>query len=150
MEEMEKSIIEAEIQLRKIAWIIKRKGRKILTNHPITSPQFAALYCVIEAGDLTIGELSQQIGLAFSTTTDIVDRMEKNKLVKRVRDDKDRRVVRVHALDEGREIIKKVIKQRQEYLGDVLDGMSTNQVEQLNGLLMQLLNRMETVANKID
>ncbi|WP_368652250.1 MarR family winged helix-turn-helix transcriptional regulator [Ornithinibacillus sp. 4-3] len=148
MENIEKSIVESEIQLRKIAGMIKRKGRNILTSYPITSPQFAALYCVIEEGDLTIGELSNRIGLAFSTTTDIVDRMEGNGLVKRVRDEKDRRVVRIHALDKGREILREVIHKRQEYLGEVLDGMPNAQIDQLNELLALLLDRMQIVDEK--
>ena len=79
--------------LRYIAAIIKQKGRKILSNYTITPPQFIALQWLFEHGDMTIGDLSNKMFLAFSTTTDLVDRMEKNKLVKRVRDEQDRRVV---------------------------------------------------------
>jgi len=50
---------------------------------------------------MTIGELSNIMYLAFSTTTDLVDRMEKNELVMRIRDDQDRRVVHIHLLQEG-------------------------------------------------
>lgn len=145
LESVDQSIVEAEIRLRKIAGVIKKNGRKILTNYPITSPQFSALYCVIEEGDLTIGELSNRIGLAFSTTTDIVDRMERNNLVKRVRDSNDRRVVRIHALEEGKAIIKDVIKKRQEYLGEVLEGFSVEQTADLNELLSLLYKRMKIV-----
>ena len=37
---------------------------------------------------MTIDELSNRMYLAFSTTTDLVDRMEKNELVVRIRDEK--------------------------------------------------------------
>ncbi|MBZ4317607.1 MarR family transcriptional regulator, partial [Mycobacterium tuberculosis] len=72
---------DIEKDLRYIAGIIKQKGREILSNYTITPPQFVALQWLFEEGDMTIGELSNKMFLACSTTTDLVDRMEKNKLV---------------------------------------------------------------------
>src|SRR5690625_1077591 len=141
-----KSIIEAEIRLRNIAGTIKRSGRIILKNYEITSPQFVALQWVKEEGTLTIGELSNKISLAFSTTTDLIDRLEKKEFVKRVQDIKDRRVVRIHILDKGNKIIDEVIKRRQDYLGDVLEKFSTEEVVHLNELLYALDEQM----NKVD
>ena len=69
---------------------------------------------------MTIGDLSTKMYLAFSTTTDLVDRMEKNELVQRVRDENDRRVVRIHLLSEGVRIIEEVIEKRQHYLRDIM------------------------------
>ncbi|WP_205520173.1 MarR family transcriptional regulator [Virgibacillus doumboii] len=128
--------------------MVKQNGRKILNNYPITSPQFVALQWLIEEGDLTIGELSNKNGLAFSTTTDLVDRMEKNKLVERVRDGNDRRVVRIHVLEKGKTIIQEVIQKRQEYLGEVLSNFSTEQTDTLNNLLSFLYEQMQHVNKK--
>lgn len=142
------SIAELEKRLRHISGAIKQNGRKILNNYPITSPQFIALQWLMEEGNLTIGELSQKNGLAFSTTTDLVDRMEKNKLVKRIKDDKDRRVVRIEVLDKGRDIIKEVIHKRQDFLGEVLDTFSSSQVNDLSELLKVLQERMKNINDK--
>lgn len=136
------TIINTEKDLRRIAGIIKRNGRKILKNYPITSPQFIALQWVIDRDNLTIGELSNKIGLAFSTTTDLVDRMEKNGLVERIRDTSDRRVVRVVALEKGKTIIKEVISKRQEYLGEVMSNLSEDEKETISKSLHLLLVEM--------
>lgn len=143
-----KEIVEAEINLRKISGAIKQNGRKILKNYPITSTQFIALQWITECGDLTIGELSNKIGLAFSTTTDLVDRMEKNNLVERVRDSVDRRVVRVRVLSKGKNIIKEVIKKRQAYLGNVFAAFTNEEAIKLNDLLKVLLEQMTQVGEK--
>lgn len=142
------AIADVEKRLRYIAGLIKQNGRKILNHYPITSPQFIALQWLIEEGDLTIGELSNKNGLAFSTTTDLVDRMENNKLVERVRDTNDRRVVRIHVLNKGKSIIQEVIKKRQEYLGEVLTDFSVDQTETLNNLLNFLHEQMKQVNEK--
>ncbi|MFC4022614.1 MarR family winged helix-turn-helix transcriptional regulator [Oceanobacillus longus] len=137
-----------EKRLRYISGIIKQNGRQILNNYPITSPQFVALQWLLEEGDLTIGELSNKISLAFSTTTDLVDRMEKNDLVERVRDTNDRRVVRIHLLSKGKKIIREVIKKRQEYLGEVLNKFSEEEKDSLNYLLDFLYEEMKSVNEK--
>ncbi|MFE8703791.1 MarR family winged helix-turn-helix transcriptional regulator [Cytobacillus sp. FJAT-54145] len=133
---------DIEKDLRYIAGIIKQKGREILSNYTITPPQFVALQWLFEGGDMTIGELSNKMYLAFSTTTDLVDRMEKNQLVMRVKDPNDRRVVRIHLLEEGERVIEEVIKKRQLYLQEVLKNFSSEEVVLLKDSLVKLHHEM--------
>ncbi len=70
-------VSQIEKSLRHVSYIVKQKGREILNEFPITPPQFVALQWLQEEGDMTIGELSQRMYLACSTTTDLIDRMEK-------------------------------------------------------------------------
>ena len=133
------SIAILEKELRYISHIIKQKGREILSNYTITPPQFIALQWLHESGDMTIGELSTKMFLAFSTTTDLVDRMEKNELVLRVRDENDRRVVRIHLLPEGERVIEEVIIKRQDYLRDLTaDEFNEEEFDQLLKNLQKL------------
>nr|WP_034645433.1 MarR family transcriptional regulator [Bacillus methanolicus] len=143
LEDMQKNdgaqiVADIEKELRYISGIIKQKGREILSNYTITLPQFVALQWLFEEGDMTIGELSNKMYLAFSTTTDLIDRMEKNKLVIRVKDPNDRRVVRIHLLEEGGRIIEEVIKKRQAYLQEVLKNYSDEEVIALKNNLIRL------------
>ncbi|WP_053364276.1 MarR family transcriptional regulator [Bacillus sp. FJAT-27251] len=132
------TIADIEKDLRYISGIIKQKGREILSNYTITPPQFVALQWLFEEGDMTIGELSNRMFLACSTTTDLVDRMEKNELVMRVKDPNDRRVVRIHLLEEGERIIEEVIKKRQVYLQEVLKDFSEGEIVGLKDSLAKL------------
>ena len=91
---------------------------------------------------MTIGDLSNKMYLAFSTTTDLVDRMENNKLVKRVRDEQDRRVVRIHLLGEGERIIEEVIDKRRKYLNAVLEDFSAVEINEFSRLLTKLHKEM--------
>lgn len=132
------SVAILEKELRYISHLIKQKGREILSNYTITPPQFIALQWLHESGDMTIGDLSTKMYLAFSTTTDLVDRMEKNELVQRVRDENDRRVVRIHLLHEGERIIQEVILKRQNYLRDITQEFNAEEFEQLSRTLQKL------------
>lgn len=135
-------VARIEKSLRMIAYIVKQKGREILNEFPITPPQFVALQWLNEYGDMTIGELSAKMYLACSTTTDLVDRMEKNELVERVKDANDRRVVRIHLLNKGKEIIEEVIHQRRLYLEGILNNFSENDVNLLDKNIQLLYDEM--------
>lgn len=132
-----------EKELRHISGIIKQRGRQILNAYTITPPQFVALQWLFELGDMTIGDLSNKMYLAFSTTTDLIDRMERSNLVQRVRDEQDRRVVRIHLLKEGERIIEEVIDKRQQYLKDILKQFDENEVTNLSTLLEKLHQEMK-------
>jgi MarR family transcriptional regulator, organic hydroperoxide resistance regulator len=136
-------VAHMEKELRYIAAIIKQQGRRILSNYTITPPQFVALQWLFEHGDMTIGDLSNKMFLAFSTTTDLVDRMEKNSLVKRVRNTQDRRVVRIHLLSEGERVIEEVIDKRRHYLNTVLADFDEQQVKVFSDLLTKLHQEMK-------
>jgi MarR family transcriptional regulator, organic hydroperoxide resistance regulator len=138
----EQTVADLEKALRHISAIIKQKGREILNDYTITPPQFVALQWLWENGDLTIGELSNKMYLACSTTTDLVDRMEKNHLVLRVKDPKDRRVVRIHLLQEGERIIEEVIAKRQHYLKDMLVTFEEKELSILEKSLIKLQHEM--------
>ena len=142
-DELTENILSVEKSLRHIAGNIKQKGREILSNYTITPPQFIALQWLDELGDMTIGELSNKRYLAFSTTTDLVDRMEQNDLVVRERDTRDRRVVRVHLLEKGEQIITEVVVKRQRYLKDVVKDFDEAEIEVLAKLLSRMYQEMK-------
>ena len=118
-----RNVESIEKHLRKVDYIIRKNGRMILSDFGITVPQFTALQVLINNGEMTIGELSQQMDLACSTITDLVDRMEKNELVKREKDQKDKRVVRVIVLAKGHDILQKVLDRRISFLEVKLEGL---------------------------
>ncbi|MFC9597910.1 MarR family winged helix-turn-helix transcriptional regulator [Peribacillus butanolivorans] len=136
-------VVEIERELRYVSSWLKQRGREILSDYKITIPQFLALQWLFEAGDMTIGELSTKMFLACSTTTELIDRMEKHQLVHRVKDEKDRRVVRIHLLEEGERIIEEVINKRQQYLSGVLVNFSESDIVSLSGTLAKLHQEMK-------
>lgn len=129
--------------LRKIDYIIRREGREIINELNITIPQFTALQILIHNGSMTIGELSQNMALACSTITDLVDRMERTELVVRKRDDRDKRVVIVEVLPKGFDILEKVLNKRREYLKGKLKDFSIEEMETLKDGLEALLQGMK-------
>jgi len=129
------TVTQIETLLRNICFDIKKKGREILSDYDITPPQFDALQFLINEGEMTVSELSGKLFLAPSTITDLIDRMEKNSLVIRIRDESDRRIVKVQVQEKGHSLIGLVIARRCNYLQTLLKNMAVEDMERFAGYL---------------
>ncbi len=129
---------EIEWLLRSVNMIVRKRGRDILSAFGITPPQYNALYILNRDGSLTMGELCQKMYLAFSTMTDLINRMERNGYIERIRDEKDRRVVRLRVTERGQRVIHEVLSARLRYLSLVLDRVSAEDKARLITSLKQL------------
>jgi DNA-binding MarR family transcriptional regulator len=138
----ERSVEEIERLLRHVANIVRQRGREILSQFDITPPQFNALQALIRSDGMTMGELCQELFLASSTVTDLIDRMEKNDLVQRLRDEGDRRVVRLQVKDKGRRVLEEVMRRRRAYLASVLSALSVEECTRLRDSLKQIHDLM--------
>lgn len=135
------TIIEAE--LRQICFKIKKKGREILSDFDITPPQFEALQYLIHQDQQTISELSGNMYLACSTVTDLLDRMEKNDLVKREKDKNDRRIVRINVLPKGYKLIESVMATRINYIESALSDLDEDNKAQIETSIRLLNERVD-------
>ncbi|MCL6442959.1 MAG: MarR family transcriptional regulator [Alicyclobacillus sp.] len=135
-------VIEIEQRLRQIAGVVRRRGRLLLETYGITPPQFDALVILNRDGDLTIGDLSNKLFLAYSTTTDLVDRLERAGFVARKRDPVDRRVVRVQLLPSGAELYERVLDARRAYLQSILESIDPALHEKILDVLVLLDTKM--------
>lgn len=75
-------------------------------EYGLTSQQ-GQLLCVLMSQDRGMGELGAVLGLAKSSLTGLVDRTERNGLVKRVADPRDTRAVRVALTKRGSEVVER-------------------------------------------
>lgn len=135
-------VTKIERLLRHVAFIIKKRGRDILVDFGITTPQFSALLALREQPNMTMGELCEKLFLACSTATDLIDRMEKNGFLERNRDEQDRRVIRLVISEKGHQVIKEVIEARRRYVASMLEKLSPDETEQLGASLEKLHSLM--------
>lgn len=140
---IDKQVSEIEALLRQVSAIIRKRGREILADTGVTPPQLDALCHLKEQPLLTMGELGGRMGLACSTATDLCDRMERNGLVVRERDQEDRRVIRLRITERGLGVIDQVISARKQYLSGVLKMVGGEERRQLIASLVHLSRLMQ-------
>jgi DNA-binding MarR family transcriptional regulator len=83
-------------------------------------------------GPLAMGRLADQLDVSVASATGIVSRMESRGLVERGRDDRDRRIVLVHATQEAADVFRGMDENRKAGLGRLLIHLT---VDELAGLL---------------
>jgi len=131
---------QLEFLLRKVCFNIRKRGRVILEDYDITPAQFDALQLIIKNKEITISEISSHLEQAPSTITDLIDRMEKNQLVKRIKDQKDRRIVRVIPLEKGNKILDNVLIERCKFIDNSLKEVCSEDKENFEKYLNILFN----------
>ena len=76
---------------------------RALEPHGLSLPKFRVLSLLVAAGEpLPLGALAEQVECVRSNITQLVDRLESEKLVARVDDARDRRSIRAELTAEGR------------------------------------------------
>lgn len=86
----------------------------------ITMPQFICLKILEAKNNCMMKDLAERLQLSLGTVTGIIDRLIKAGFVERYRDDRDRRVVRVKLTEEGKKVLQKVVRKREERLISIL------------------------------
>jgi MarR family transcriptional regulator, organic hydroperoxide resistance regulator len=99
--------------------------------HGVTLSQCHALELLLKKGDLTMNELSRQMGLAKSTMTRIVNNMVRGGWIERVKDQGDRRLVNVRLTRKGREMAKTLGVSSQDYIQRILKHIPLGKIPQV-------------------
>ncbi len=94
-------------ELRKIVHSLDLHSRWLNKSFALTSPQLVSLNQIGRNEGLTTGDLARRTSLTCATATGVVDRLEQRGLVKRERNGKDRREVRLSLTEEGRLIAER-------------------------------------------
>ena len=114
-------IVEAIIYLQTES---RRLAREQAAHHDLTPTQLTVVKLLDTIGDLSLSALSDRIRANNSTVTGIIDRMERDGLVERMRDLKDRRVWLIRLTDRGRKAARQISGTPWETLKRALTALS--------------------------
>jgi DNA-binding MarR family transcriptional regulator len=100
----------------------------------------ATVLCKLFIQDgMTQSEIAQHLGVQGATVTDMLQRMEENKLVLRRRDTDDNRLVRVYLTDEGRQNERAITEQFLKLESQIFEDFDEKERAQLRRLLTRML-----------
>jgi DNA-binding MarR family transcriptional regulator len=138
---MSKSELGAEVGRlwADVAAAAKRELRPMLEAEGVTMPQAMALQTLLAAGGrASARDLVRDCHMLASTVTGVTDRLEHAGLVRRERDERDRRVVWVALTDSGRELAERLPKLF-EQIGRAFTVLPARELEQMRGSLLRVL-----------
>jgi MarR family 2-MHQ and catechol resistance regulon transcriptional repressor len=134
----ERRALDVFIKLMRAADSVgERLGRSIAAAG-LTPSQFGVLETLYHLGPQMIGQLAQKHLKSPNNFTTVVDNLEKQGLVRREREAEDRRVVRVHLTEAGRQKIEGVFPCHVQAVVADMKVLSPEEQEQLGELLRRL------------
>jgi DNA-binding MarR family transcriptional regulator len=133
-----------EAKIRNIAKYLNEYTKDHLKCYNLTLGRFHVLRVILESEPVSMGDIHEELHMANSTVTVIVDYLHEAGLVKRRRDANDRRVVLLEITDDGNKIMRDLLKQRQAFMKQALTGMEDSAAE-LSSLLEKLLKKIEEI-----
>lgn len=111
----------------------------------LTMTQLRLMYLLYQRNGLTISELAALMVVRKPTITGLTDRLVKHKLIRRISDGSDRRVVRIGLTNEGRRVLGEIEVASKAYLESVFGAMGDEQVEEFVNVIERFSASAEAV-----
>lgn len=97
------------------------------------------ILCMLSEQEMTIGEISSSLGIAKPNITPLLDALNERGILERCRSEKDRRIVNVRLLPEGRELAARLKSSICEQVLAWPEGFSLSDIKRLNNALAYLI-----------
>ncbi len=116
---------------------LNRAYKPLLDRYGLTYSQYLLLVALRGQDEQTVSELGEQLFLESNTLTPMLKRLEAAGLVRRRRDTKDERVVRVSLTDEGQTLIGEALACVPSQVGSAM-GMPLEEIMALKDQVVRL------------
>jgi DNA-binding MarR family transcriptional regulator len=118
-------------QLHSAAINLLRHLRKEDDASGLSAPRLSALSVVVFGGPVTLGQLARAEQVKPPTMTRIVTGLENDGLVRRKGDDRDRRLIRIHATPKGQKVLLAGRARRVELLAGAVERLGAAELAEL-------------------
>jgi MarR family 2-MHQ and catechol resistance regulon transcriptional repressor len=110
---------------------INRATIKIHQKYGLTNPQFAVLEALYHKGDLCIGEVQDKILSSSGTIPVIIKNLEKEGLLEKRQDGRDKRKFILHITEKGTKLMDQVYPENEEAIISMIDSWNEEEKENL-------------------
>ena len=125
-------------RLSKTANVVSTEVHKHLAKHKLTVSQFGVLEALYKLGPMYQRDLAREIVKTTGNITTVIDNLEKNDLVRREREAKDRRYFMVVLTTKGDKLIKKIYPAHAKQVEGVMKRLTKAEQERLHKLCEKL------------
>lgn len=134
---------ELLISIRKVIRAIDLHSKQLNKSSGLTGPQLLIMQEIARVKGVTASQVAKRINLSAATVTNILDRLERRELIKRIRSAEDKRRVGLFLSDSGRTLLIDAPQPLQEHF--IQNFCSLQDWEQ-----SLLLSSMERIASMMD
>ena len=129
-----------EEQFRELFRVSQRHFQRIEARCGLGGAQLWALAEIGKQPGITVSELARALAIHLSTSSNLLDKLEAQKLIRRVRESADQRRVSVHATPSGLRLLARAPRPVEGIIPDALARMSPALVRRLHADMQELLD----------
>lgn len=118
---------------------IMRDDTSAVTKGQISVPQFWALHYIAQKEGLTVTELASALYRGKSSTSGLLQRLEKGGLIKRVRSKTDQRVVHITLTAKGRRLAEELVASRKRGIRKTYSSLSASERARHMAMIKKIL-----------
>lgn len=121
---------------------------KILRNEALTRPGLFIMHFVSNKGPLKLTECSAILGVSKPTVTKIVDNLEKDGFVRRIKEGRDRRSYFVHLTDQGKDKLGLLDNQLEKVFLQAIGDLGDEDVRSLSSSVSIVSERLRSISKQ--
>lgn len=133
-------------KLMRAAESVASRVHRVLAAPKLTISQFGVLEALYHKGPLCQKDIAAKILKSTGNITLVIDNLEKNGLVRRERNNEDRRFLTIHLTESGAELITRVFAEVEAAIVSEMAFLSESEQELLGNLCKKLGTRGGTLA----
>ncbi|HCA78845.1 MAG TPA: MarR family transcriptional regulator [Bacteroidetes bacterium] len=126
------------VKLARASSLFTRLSARDIERYGLTQPQFSVVEALGHLGPMTTGDLGKKMLVTGGCMTVILDNLERDGVVERVRSVEDRRVVTVGLTTKGTELFERIFRQHATRITELASVLTVEEQQQLSDLLKKL------------
>lgn len=132
------SSLKLFVVLTRALQTIENEVRRDIKSHGLTLTEFSVLELLYHKGQQPIQKIGQKILLASSSTTYVVDKLEKKQYLKRKDCPSDRRIKHAALTEEGEKVMERIFPKHIDAMNEIMGGLNTDEKEAMISQLKKL------------
>jgi DNA-binding MarR family transcriptional regulator len=130
--------------IKRLSKMLLRMARSVdaALEDEITPQKMLLLNSLLQMKKCKVNDLAQELNLSSGATTLALNRLEKEGLILRSRDEGDRRVVWVELTQEGRSLILRLLAKRHRVWEKMLSALTPEEEQELFRILEKMVNQL--------
>lgn len=137
-------------QLRIVYNLLNKVGAAEIESYGVRTAYYGVLYALQGGKEITPSQLRHFVLSGVSNMTALIDRMERDGLVSRRRDQQDRRKVIISLTEQGEEVSRRVVPGHVNWVKRTMSVFRERDLEQFNRLLGLLWEQVCRQAVEFD
>lgn len=146
----EDSPIKTYLSLRVLGRLLTKLAALDIEQHDILPAYYGVLLALQDCEHCSLTDLKIQLLVSRSNMSALLDRMERDGLIRRERDQQDRRKLRISLTTHGRQVSEKVLPPHLKWTQDTMSPLSPTDLEDLDRILSKLWRELIRQAEEAD